>query len=343
GAQPLLLTLEPPWTPLFSDQKATLTCGDPGARVPTTWYIDGLLWGESRSSLLQVTLKSTGSHTYQCQSPGPKLSPPINLSISKEWLVLQVPVQPVLEGDELPLRCRAWWDKKPSRVRFFRNGVLLQGGRGEDKLLLSPAQQLHSGRYHCTGTVILKDMQSEPSKVTVQGEHGQGTAGDGVTAPGPPSPSPLGSFPELFSVPELSVDGSREPPEGSVLALACVTHRSPLRPHVTLQHLFYRDGVVVAGPQGSPRFLLQALALPDSGSYTCEAQAASVRKRSAPVTVTVRRVPVAGVTLVAEPPGAQVAEGDRLVLSCAVAAGTGPLAFSWHRQGQIQPLAKGPR
>lgn len=47
-------------------------------------------------------------------------------------------------------------------------------------------------------------------------------------------------------------------------------------------------------------------------------------------------------SLVAQPPGGQVAEGDRLVLSCSVAEGTGPLSFSWHRQGSAVPLATGP-
>ncbi|NXT42745.1 FCRL1 protein, partial [Pelecanoides urinatrix] len=53
--------------------------------------------------------------------------------------------------------------------------------------------------------------------------------------------------------------------------------------------------------------------------------------------------PVSGVSLAAQPPGGQVVEGDRLVLGCSVAAGTGPLSFSWHRQGSAAPLATGPR
>ena len=44
-----------------------------------------------------------------------------------------------------------------------------------------------------------------------------------------------------------------------------------------------------------------------------------------------------------QPPGGKLVEGDRLVLGCSVAAGTGPLSFSWHRQGSATPLATGPR
>ncbi|NXK14695.1 FCRL2 protein, partial [Herpetotheres cachinnans] len=84
--------------------------------------------------------------------------------------------------------------------------------------------------------------------------------------------------------------------------------------------------------------------LSHSGNYSCEVrtETASVWKQSAPVTVTVYRVPVSGVSLVAQPPGGQVVEGDHLVLNCSVAAGTGPLSFSWHRQGSATPLATGP-
>ncbi|NXC04192.1 FCRL2 protein, partial [Orthonyx spaldingii] len=53
--------------------------------------------------------------------------------------------------------------------------------------------------------------------------------------------------------------------------------------------------------------------------------------------------PLSGVSLSVQPPGAQVALGDRLVLSCAVAAGAGPLSFSWHREGSGAPLGTGPR
>ncbi|NXS33032.1 FCRL2 protein, partial [Pomatostomus ruficeps] len=53
--------------------------------------------------------------------------------------------------------------------------------------------------------------------------------------------------------------------------------------------------------------------------------------------------PLSGVSLSAQPPGGQVALGDRLVLSCEVAQGTGPLSFSWHRGGSGEPLGTGPR
>ncbi|NXB82897.1 FCRL2 protein, partial [Donacobius atricapilla] len=52
--------------------------------------------------------------------------------------------------------------------------------------------------------------------------------------------------------------------------------------------------------------------------------------------------PLSRVSLWAQPPGGQVALGDPLVLSCAVATGTGPLSFTWHREGSGAPLGTGP-
>ncbi|NXR39415.1 FCRL2 protein, partial [Zosterops hypoxanthus] len=53
-------------------------------------------------------------------------------------------------------------------------------------------------------------------------------------------------------------------------------------------------------------------------------------------------VPLSGVSLSVQPPRGQVALGEHLVLSCAVAVGTGPLYFTWHRKGSEAPLGTGP-
>ncbi|NXF00454.1 FCRL2 protein, partial [Menura novaehollandiae] len=88
------------------------------------------------------------------------------------------------------------------------------------------------------------------------------------------------------------------------------------------------------------------LQLYHSGRYRCSVRVGSGQspwsEKSAPVTVTVHGVPLSRVSLSAQPPGGQVALGDRLVLSCAVTAGTGPLSFSWHRVGSGAPLGTGP-
>ncbi|NXU32617.1 FCRLA protein, partial [Thalassarche chlororhynchos] len=91
-----------------------------------------------------------------------------------DWLVLQVPAQALLEGDALPLRCRAWGHKSVSKVQFFREREALGGPSQGAELHLPPLQLHHSGRYHCQGTVgpIYPGWQeSALVTVAVQGEH----------------------------------------------------------------------------------------------------------------------------------------------------------------------------
>ncbi|XP_048144498.1 Fc receptor-like protein 3 [Corvus hawaiiensis] len=109
---------------------------------------------------------------------------------------------------------------------------------------------------------------------------------------------------------------------------------------------FYRDKKELEVLPSGTELSLSPLQLHHSGRYHCKGWVYSELSQrwahSAPVTVTVHGVPLSGVSVSAQPPGAQVALGDRLVLSCAVAAGTGPLSFSWHRGDSWAPLGTSP-
>ncbi|NXW80542.1 FCGR2 protein, partial [Hirundo rustica] len=102
---------------------------------------------------------------------GPPPCPP-------DWLVLQVPVWPLLEGDTATLRCRGSGDKSVTGVTFYHGDeeVRRMSLRGtEQSLSLSPLQLHHRGRYRCGGSVsswgLQKWKESQPVTVTVRGEH----------------------------------------------------------------------------------------------------------------------------------------------------------------------------
>ncbi|NWZ72769.1 FCRL1 protein, partial [Acrocephalus arundinaceus] len=87
------------------------------------------------------------------------------------------------------------------------------------------------------------------------------------------------------------------------------------------------------------------LQLHHSGHYHCSgwlSAAVPLWSKSEYATVTVHRVLLPEVSVWAQPPGGQVALGDRLVLSCTVAEGTAPLSFTWHRGGSGTLLGTGP-
>ncbi|XP_077048026.1 Fc receptor-like protein 3 [Agelaius phoeniceus] len=310
GAQTSQLLVEPPWRPGVLWDRVTLTCQGSGTPGATTWYKDGQRWGQQGRDRLSVT----ESGTYTCDRPGTRRSPPV--TVLDDPLVLQVPAWTLLEGDTVTLRCRGRQENHLSRVRFYRDEKDLGGSLRGTEMSLPPLQLHHSGRYSCGGLVGSWQSRSAAVTVTVQ---------------------------ELFSVPVL--EGPPTPTEGSPLTLSCLSTPSPLRPRAPLLHVFYRDGQVVGGPQGSPQLLVPAVGVSHSGNYGCEvhSQGGAVRKSSARLRVTVRRVPPLGVSLSAQPPGAQVALGDSLELNCSVTMGTGALSFSWHREGSGALLGTGPR
>ncbi|XP_056361372.1 Fc receptor-like protein 2 [Oenanthe melanoleuca] len=309
GAQSTQLLVEPPWTPAVLWDRVTLTCQGSGTTGDTTWYKDRRLWWQKGPDRFTVTK----SGTYTCHRPSSGLSPTV--MVSDEPLVLQVPARALLEGDTVTLRCRAWPDNSVTRVRFYKDEKELRGSLRGTQMSLSPLQLHNSGRYSCGGLVGTGAKLSAPVTVTVH---------------------------ELKPV--LVLEGPPELPEGSPLNLSCLSTPSPLRPPAPLLYSFYRDGQLVGGPQGSPQLLVPAVGVSHSGNYSCEvrSEGGAVRKSSARLGVTVRGVPLSGVSLSVQPPGGQVALGDRLVLSCTVAMGTGPLSFSWLRGGSGTPLSTGP-
>ncbi|XP_063276353.1 Fc receptor-like A [Prinia subflava] len=172
---------------------------------------------------------------------------------------------PLLEGDTVTLRCRGWQDMVVIWVRFYRGDEEVRGTLSRTELSLSPLQLHHSGRYHCKGRVnsgVSRGWQ-ESAQVTV-------------------------TVQELFSVPVL--EGPPEVTKGSLLNLSCLSTPSPLRPRAPLLHLFYRDGQLVGGPQGSPQLLVPAVGVSHSGNYSCQvwSEEGAVQKSSARLGVTVR-------------------------------------------------------
>ena len=70
------LLVEPPWTPAVLWDRVTLTCQGSGTEGDTAWFEDGWRWWQERHDRFTVTWRGT----YQCQTPGTGLSPPVRVS-----------------------------------------------------------------------------------------------------------------------------------------------------------------------------------------------------------------------------------------------------------------------
>ncbi|NXR52972.1 FCRLA protein, partial [Hippolais icterina] len=64
---------------------------------------------------------------------------------SVDQLVLQVPAQPLLEGDTVTLRCQVWQNMSVTDVKFYRGDDEVSRSLSGTELSLSPLQLHHSG------------------------------------------------------------------------------------------------------------------------------------------------------------------------------------------------------
>uniref|UniRef100_A0A8D2M0J3 Ig-like domain-containing protein n=1 Tax=Zonotrichia albicollis TaxID=44394 RepID=A0A8D2M0J3_ZONAL len=205
------IIVKPPWIPAVLWDRVTLTCQGLGTSSATTWYKDGRRWGQQGRDCLTVTEKGA----YECNRPGSGLSLPMRVldgsTCSPDWLVLQVPARPLMEGDMVTLRCRGRWNKLITWMSFYHEEKQLVELQNGTELTLFPLQLHHSGRYRCREWV-LKDREwvvSAPVTVTVHGENPTAS----TPTPLQPIPKDLGSLsplppiscPDPVSVPAVPV------------------------------------------------------------------------------------------------------------------------------------------
>ncbi|XP_037663459.1 Fc receptor-like protein 3 [Choloepus didactylus] len=317
GAAPkAVLLLDPPWSPLFKEEKMTLTCR--GSHIPaqgdTSWYYESLLL-EADSEMIQTNLPGN----YQCETQGSSLSDAVHVGFSSDWLILQAS-HPVFEGDTVNLRCKGKEEKKIIEKMYYKDGKELQIYKNSDfNSDFITVKPWDNGEYYCTasgqGFLRLWTETSKPLRIQVQ---------------------------ELFPHPVLIASPYR-PTEGTLVTLKCETWLPPTKSDIKLRFCFFRGyQALEPGWSRSPELQIPTIWSEDSRSYWCEAEAVTpgIRKRSQSSQIYVQRIPVSDVNLEIQPPGGQVVEGENLVLVCSVANGTGTVTFSWYREGTEGSLGR---
>ncbi|KAM5150033.1 LOW QUALITY PROTEIN: Fc receptor-like protein 3 [Callospermophilus lateralis] len=303
-----VLLLHPPWSTVFEGQTMTLTCMNYQLQFQegASWYWNNKLIDKTSGRIL---IKTSGS--YQCKTQGSSQSDPVHVEFSSDWLILQVPY-PVFEGDDIDLRCQGRKEEIIHKKIYYKDGKQLPDGDNSDFIRLNSVHQDDS-KYRCAVSKELSwgSFWKETSKsLSIQVQ-------------------------ELFPRPVLKTSPS-QPIEGSPWTLTCETQLAFQRSQVQLQFCFFRDGRTLgSGCSSSPELQIPTMWREDSGFYRCKAEAATPRitKMSRVSHMLVQRIPVSDVNLEIQPPGGQLIEGEHLVLICSVAAGTGNITFSWHKEG----------
>uniref|UniRef100_A0A2K5Y9T4 Fc receptor like B n=1 Tax=Mandrillus leucophaeus TaxID=9568 RepID=A0A2K5Y9T4_MANLE len=168
-----ILSLHPPWTTIFKGERVTLKCDGYHPLllelrpISTLWYLGHLLLPSHKKS---IEVQTPG--VYRCQTRGAPVSDPIHLSVSNDWLILQVPYTPVFEGEPLVLRCRGWYDKVVYKLHYYHDGQAVRYFHSSANYTVLQARASDSGRYQCSGTMRIPvesaPMFSAKVAVTVQ-------------------------------------------------------------------------------------------------------------------------------------------------------------------------------
>ncbi|XP_007171752.2 Fc receptor-like B isoform X4 [Balaenoptera acutorostrata] len=168
-----ILSLHPPWTTIFKGERVTLRCDGYHPLllelrpISTLWYLGHLLLPSHKKS---IEVQTPG--VYRCQTRGAPVSDPIHLSVSNDWLILQVPYAAVFEGEPLVMRCRGWYDKVVYKLHYYHDGQPVRYFHSSANYTVPQARASDSGRYQCSGTMRIPvesaPMFSAKVAVTVQ-------------------------------------------------------------------------------------------------------------------------------------------------------------------------------
>ncbi|XP_074079250.1 Fc receptor-like protein 4 [Macrotis lagotis] len=308
-----VIYLNPPWTTFFKGEKVLLTCNGLQFYAPgkTKWYHKGKILKETIGN----SIKINNPGTYKCKINNSPLSNSVTLTFTVVSLILRIPYL-VFEGDSLILRCQEKANSTLTRVTYYKNGKSFSAFNQSSDVFIPQANKRNSGLYSCTAFKHISwHIRSNEEVLHIR---------------------------ELFSRPLLKTIDS-QPIEWSPVKLRCEIQIPQEKANIQLLFSFFRDpGAILLGQARVQELQISKLWREDTGPYWCEVETVppGVCKKSHPITMNVRRIPISGVHMEVQPNKGKVMEGQKLILLCLVMEGSGNITFSWHREGTEAILGK---
>uniref|UniRef100_A0AAZ1XBE6 Ig-like domain-containing protein n=1 Tax=Oreochromis aureus TaxID=47969 RepID=A0AAZ1XBE6_OREAU len=207
------LTVSPSRSQFFEGDFVSLSCEEDDSSVGwtlrrntskgnTTQCGDG--WGTSFTSLCDFSyIVERDSGVYWCESREGPISNMVNLTVTGGSVILQSPVLPVMEGDDVTLLCKTKTTPSNLPAAFYKDGSLIRK-QPTGHMTIQHVSRSDEGLYKCD---ISGHGESPSSWITVTGEHT--TTPPPASTPPPTSTSAPGStsitLPPSLSPPVLSV------------------------------------------------------------------------------------------------------------------------------------------
>ncbi|XP_041842151.1 Fc receptor-like protein 5 isoform X2 [Melanotaenia boesemani] len=179
------LKVSPSWSQHFEYEEISISCEQLGPGDWTVWGYSterkqlsqcGSMWGSPTPSTCQMkTVKQSDSGVYWCQSAHRDSSNAVNITITDKALILQSPVLPVMEGEDVTLSCKTKTNNPPSNLpaAFYTDGTLI-GAEPTGHMTLKNVSKRNEGSYTCrigheespASWLLMRD-DSEPASLTV--------------------------------------------------------------------------------------------------------------------------------------------------------------------------------
>ncbi|XP_032364590.1 low affinity immunoglobulin gamma Fc region receptor II-b [Etheostoma spectabile] len=197
------LTLSPNSSQIFEDQSVSLSCEEDDSSAGWTLRRNttgrkmtqcGGGWGRPAGSSCTIGLTVPwDSGVYWCESREGATSTSINITVTGGPVILQSPVLPVEEGQDLTLHCRT---KTSSNLpaSFYKDGSFIRT-EPAGHMTIPHVSRSDEGLYRCS---ISSVGESPPSWVSVSGK--------ATTTSPPPSPPPLIPASTMAPSPETTSD-----------------------------------------------------------------------------------------------------------------------------------------
>ncbi|XP_014907346.1 Fc receptor-like protein 5 [Poecilia latipinna] len=169
------LTVDPSSSQIFEGEPLRLSCDD-DISSSAGWILRrntsnqhmtecGVKWGRRTGATCRISLTvSWDSGLYWCQSTEGVISSMVNLTVTGGSVILQSPVLPVMEGDDVTLSCRA---KSPAHnlpAAFYKDGSFIGDGPSGHMTLLHVSSS-DEGLYKCS---ISGQGESPSSRISVE-------------------------------------------------------------------------------------------------------------------------------------------------------------------------------
>ncbi|XP_042257859.1 low affinity immunoglobulin gamma Fc region receptor II-b-like [Thunnus maccoyii] len=92
------------------------------------------------------------SGEYWCETDDGERSNSVNITVTDSSVILESPVLPVMEGDDVTLRCRNKTNSTNLRADFYKDGVLMKS-TAAGEMTINSVSMSDEGLYKCTSDV----------------------------------------------------------------------------------------------------------------------------------------------------------------------------------------------